>query len=184
LEIFNPADDRSTEIYPGFRRGFQSTYITGEKPEQLILRLAATELSGDHAFGFTHFFADKLRGRISEVDSFSKLIIRARTSETQPVKAKITLITKDAFSFSSYITLNNSFEDIEVFLNNLVPDSLLLLPRPYPGFLPLWFKGPGTSSFKLGDAEKIQVTIGTGISLSEFKKPYSLEVESIWLEKK
>jgi hypothetical protein len=62
-------------------------------------------------------------------------------------------------------------------------DSVLLLPRPYPGFLPLWFKGSGNASFKLSEIEKIQVIIGTDVPESEFKKPYSLEVESIWLEK-
>ncbi len=183
LEIFNPTIDRTARIYPGFRRGFQSSYITGEKPEQLILRLATTELSGDHTIGFQWFLGNKIKGRIAELGSFDKLMIRARTAETQPVKAKITLISSDAFSFSTYITLANSFQDMEVPLNNLVSDSLMLLPRPYPGFLPLWFKGSGISSFKLPDLEKIQVTIGTDITESGFKKPYSMEVESIWLEK-
>jgi len=184
LGIYNPTTDRSARVYPGFRRGFQTSYITGSDPGQLILRLNTTELSGDHTIGFLQYFGDKLEGRITEVGSFDKLMIRARTAETTPVKAKITLINKDAFSFSASVTLNNTFQDIEVPLNNLVPDSMLLLPRPYPGFLPLWFKGSGTSSFKLSDIEKIQVTIGTDIPESEFKKPYSLEVGSIWLQKK
>lgn len=184
LELFNPISDRSVRIYPGFRRGFQSNYITGTEPNELILRLYASELSGDHTIGFEHFFGDKLQGRISEINSFDRLIIRARTSEAQPVKAKITLTDKDASSFSIFITLTNNFQDIEVPLNNLGPDSSLLLPRPYPGFLPLWFKAPGTSLFKISEIEKIQVTIGTELNETEFKSPYSMEVESIWLEKK
>ena len=183
LEIYNPTTDRSARIYPGFRRGFQSSYITGIEPGQLILRMSTTELSGDHTIGFSHFFGDKWQGRVSEAGSFTKLIIRARTAEAQPVKAKVTLTDKNAFSWAGSITLNNTFQDIEVPLNNLTPDSILLLPRPYPGFLPLWFKGSGTSSFKLSEVEKIQVTIGTDIAESEFKKPYSLEVERIWLQK-
>jgi hypothetical protein len=184
LKIFDPTTDRATRIYPGFRRGFQSSFITGTEPGQLILRLSATELSGDHTIGFEQYLADKLKGRKSELDSFKRLMIRARTVEAQPVRAKITLINKDAFSFSTFITLTNAFRDIEVPLNNLVQDSALLLPRPYPGFLPLWFKASGSSSFNLSDIEKIQVTIGTDLSESEFNKPYSLEVASIWLEKK
>ncbi|HLG41611.1 MAG TPA: hypothetical protein VI461_18165 [Chitinophagaceae bacterium] len=183
LEIFNPTNDRSARIYPGFRRGFQSSYITGEKAGQLILRLNTTELSADHTIGFQHFFGDKLQGRITEISSFDKLIIRTRTTETQPVKAKITLTDKDAFSYSATITLTNAFRDIEVPLTNLSVDSVLLLPRPYPNFLPLWFKGSGPSSFKLSEMEKIQVTIGADIPEAEFKKPYNMEVESIWLEK-
>ena len=164
LEIFNPTIDRTARIYPGFRRNFQSGYITGEKPGQLILRLAATELSGDHTMGFQYFFGDKLQGRMTESGSFNKLMIRARTSETQPVKAKVTLTNGDAISVSSFITLTNSFQDIEVPLNNLTPDSVLLMPRPYPGFLPLKFKGAGSiAAFKLSDIEKIEITIGSDI---------------------
>lgn len=182
LEIFDPTTDRNARTYPSFRRGFQTSYITGAEPGQLILRLAINELAGDHTIGFQYFFGDKTKGRATE--TFDKLIIRARTAETNPVKAKITLTNADAFSFSTYVTLNNTFNDIEVPLNEIVPDSMLLLPRPYPGFLPLWFKASGTSIFKLSEIEKIQVTIGTDITESEFKKPYSLEVESIWLEKR
>jgi hypothetical protein len=184
LEIFNPTIDRNALIYPLFRRNFQTGYITGEKPLQLILKLAASELPGDHTMGFQYFIADKLKGRITASGAFNKLVIRARTAEAQPAKAKLTLTNRDGLSFAAYITLTNNFQDIEVSLNNLGADSVLLLPRPYPGFLPLWFKGTGTpAAFSLEDIEKIQVTIGSELISSEMNKPYSFEVESIWLQK-
>jgi hypothetical protein len=111
-------------------------------------------------------------------------VIRARTLEPQPVKAKITLINKDGFAFSSSVTLTNSFQDIEIPLTDLKPDSMMLLPRPYPEFMPLWFKAKGESSFDLSEIEKVQVTIGTDVKESEFKRPFNLEVQSIWLPKK
>ena len=91
---------------------------------------------------------------------------------------------KFAISVSSFITLTNSFQDIEVPLNNLTPDSVLLMPRPYPGFLPLKFKGAGSiNAFKLADIEKIEIAIGSDILPAELNKPYSMEVESIWFQK-
>jgi hypothetical protein len=185
LEIYNPTVDRTARIYPGFRRGFQSSYTTGEKSGQLLLRLAATELSGDHILGFQYFFGDKLKGRTSELSSFDKLMIRGRTGNSEPIKVKITLSNADAVSLSTWITFANTMQDIEVPLNNLSIDSSLLLPRPYPGFLPLWFKASATSAtFKLADTEKIEVLSGFDINTGDFNKPYSLEVESIWFEKK
>jgi hypothetical protein len=184
LEIFNPTVDRSSKIYHSFRRGFHAGFITGTEPNHLILRLSTNELSGDDTFGFDHYFADKLKGRFSEVNSFDKLVIRARTSEVQTVRAKITFINKDAFAFSTFVTLTNSFRDIEIPIKDLKTDSMLLLPRPYPEFMPLCFKATGESSFHLIEMEKVQVTVGPGLNESEFKKPYSLEVESIWLQKK
>lgn len=181
--IYNPAVDQSARIYPASGRGFQSSYITGKEPGHLVLRLSATRSAGDHTIGFSHYFTEKQEGRKSELDSFNKLVIRARTGEAQSVKAKVTLINKDAVAFSTFVNLDPDFRDIEVPLGSLMQDSALLLPRPYPGFLPVWFKGSGTSSFRLQDIEKIQITIGPGLSSQESARPYSLELESIWLEK-
>jgi len=58
------------------------------------------------------------------------------------------------------------------------------MPRPYPGFLPLKFKGAGSLAvFKLFDIEKIEITIGSDVPPIEFNRPYSMEVESIWFQK-
>jgi hypothetical protein len=182
LEIFNPTNDRDIRTYPSSGKNFQKSYITGTDPGKLILKLAAHELRDDHTIGFQFFFADRLKGRDSE--TFDKLVIRARTAEADPVKAKITLINKDAASFAAFFTLTNNFSDIEVPFNILGRDSMLVLPVSTPEFMPLWFKGSEVpSAFKLSDTEKIQVTIGTDVPASEFKKPYSLEVESIRLQK-
>jgi hypothetical protein len=185
IEIFNPTNDRNALIYPSFRRNFQASYITVEFPGQLILKLATSGLSGDHIIGVQHFFAGKLKGRMTEADLAGKLMIRARTGETRPLKAKITLTNADAVSVSSFITLTDQFTDIEVPMNNLVPDSALLLPRPYPGFQPLKFKAAGSVvSFKLYEMEKIEITIGSDVLPAEFNKPYSAEIASVWLERR
>lgn len=180
LEIFDPAKDKTAKVYPVFKRGFQTSYIGSIEPGHLILKLSANELSDDHTFGFQYYFADKLKGRMLE--SFKKMVIKVRATGSYPVNAKITLINKDAFSFSVPVTLTDSFRNIVIQWSDLRVDSMLLLPRPYPGFQPLWFKASGTSQFKLSDAEKIEVTLGTDILPNEFKKPYGFEMESIWLE--
>ena len=175
LEMFDPTTDRDVWLYPGYRRNFQSAYVTGEAPGRLILKLAVTEPSGDHTFGFQYGFTDKLRGRKPEMSSFDQLIIRAKTGGTQPVRAKVTLTNADAFSYSAYITLTDTFQDIQVPLKGMTPDSAWIMPRPYPGFQPLWFQAGGTPPpFTLADMEKIQVTIVGA---------YSLLVSSIWLQR-
>jgi hypothetical protein len=183
MEIFNATTERNARVYPGFRRNFQTSYVTGEMPGQLILRLASTTLSGDHTMGFQVFFAGKLTGRQLEVAGKTRLFISGRSGSDQPVKVKVTLTNEDAVSVSTYVTLNSSFSDVEVPLNNLMQDSSLLLPRPYPGFMALWFKGSGSAAgFRLQDAEKIEITVGTDVPAAEWNKPYILEVASIWLQ--
>jgi hypothetical protein len=185
LEIFDPTIDRQARIYPANRRGFQWLYTTSEKAGQLLLRLTASESSGDHTMGFQHFFGDKLKGRNSELSSFNKLMLRGRTGNSEPIRVKVTLTNEDAVSLSTFLTLSNTMQDVEVPLINLSVDSSLLLPRPYPGFLPLWFKAPATNAtFNLSDTEKIEVMSGFDVSSAGLNKPYSLEIESIWFEKK
>lgn len=185
IEIFNPSFDKTATIYPAFRRGFHGGYVVNnEFGWRYFLQLSATELSGDHTMGFVHCFGDKLKVRNSELGLYDSLGIRAGALQTQPVKAKITLVDRNTFAFSTYVVLTNQFQDIRVSLNSFTPDSLLLLPRPYPGFLPLWFKAAGTHLFNLSEIERVQITIGSELNETEFKKPYTVEVWSIWLEKK
>lgn len=181
LEIYNPTTDKSIALVPNFQRGFQTSYIAGTEPKQLLLRLSATDLPGDHIMGFRFYFGDKVQGRKTE--TFDKLFIRAATGDAQPLKTKIILTNADGLSFSTFITLTNTQQDIEIPLNNVTADSSLLLPRPYPGFQSLWFKGDGTATFKLSDIISIQVLAGPSLPASEFSKPHSLEVQSLWLQK-
>jgi hypothetical protein len=183
LQLYNPTYDRNILVYPGFRRNFETRYLSSEEAGQLVLRLAAAELSGDHVFGFQQYFGDKIEGRSAELSSFSKVIIRGRTSSSFPVPAKITFTTKDATSFSTPFTLSEAVQDIELPLNTFTADSVLLLPRPYPGFMPLYFSSSQPGIFEIEKAEKFTITIGSELPPSERNKAYSLEVESVWLKK-
>ncbi len=183
LELFNPTNDRTVRTYPVFRKGFQTNFITCENPEQLILSMAGNDLTDAKVMGFQYSFVDKLKGRMGEMVSFDKLVLRARTSNS-PLKAKVVLTFSDGSSLSSIVSLTNDFKDIVIPVESLVADSALLMPRPYPGFLPLAFKAdrPG-SKINLIEAEKVEVTIGEGIPASDLKKPYNLDVEGVWLQK-
>jgi hypothetical protein len=186
IQIFDPNDNQTATIYPSSEKGFRSSYLPSTEFGGLrqFLQLSATELFRGQTMGFTYFFADRWKGRTSELNSVDTLVLRARALPTQPLKVKITLVDKNAFAFSSFVTLTNQFQDLKVSLDSFTPDSILLLPRPYPSFLPLWFKASGRSSFNLNDMEKIQVTVDTGSNRPELKKSYAIEVWSICLEKK
>ena len=70
---------------------------------------------------------------------YFRLIIKIRNFISRS-SMKLTLLF--AISVSSLITLTNSFQDIVVALNNLIPDSVLLMPGHYPGFCNYTLKGP------------------------------------------
>jgi hypothetical protein len=183
LELYNPTHDRAIRTFPVFRRGFQTSYITGQKPGQLILKMTSNGLAGAGIMGFQYVFVDKVAGRISEMESFDKIVIRARNGTGSPVRAKVLISCADGSSASAFITLTDKFGDIEVSVSSFEPDAAVLLPRPYPGFLPFSFRGSGSGSIDLAQAERIELTIGSGMAQGELERPYSLEVECIWLGK-
>jgi hypothetical protein len=176
LEIFNTTVDRTNLIqYNPDWRNNSFRFVPSEKTSQLAVKMTAKVLTGNQAMGWQFFFGDKLKGRLSELASFTKLVIRIRSDN--PAITKVGLITNDALCFSTNIVTGNEWKEIRIPLSSLQPDSCLLLPRPYPGFLPLWFKANTTGGFYLQDAEKIQVVCyGEG-------KPADLEIASAWLEK-
>ncbi len=180
LEVFNAATDRTARVHPVFIRNFRSSYTAAEAQGPMVFRLAATELSGDHTIGFQQFVGDKLKGTVVTADD--QLVVRARATAT-PVKIKVTLVDKDAVAVSAYTMLTNDFKDIVLTLKDFTADSALLLPRPYPGFMPLWFKSSGTTAFRLQDVEKVEISAGSDVPVSEFKKQYTIEIGSIWFQK-
>jgi hypothetical protein len=111
------------------------------------------------------------------------MVVRGRTTAQQPVTAKLILITKDAIPFSATIPLTASLQDVEIPLNRFKQDSMLLLPRPYPGFMPVWFSPAGQHSLSLADVEKLQVVLTANSGPADLSKPYSMEIESVWIKK-
>jgi hypothetical protein len=183
LQVFNASQDQQVFIYPNLWRPEEKQLFSAKKPDQLILRLASKELSGEHIMGWQHYITGKLKGRSDELSSFTKIVIRARTTNTQPLQLKVNLISADAQAYATYVQVNKDFADISIPFDRLKPDSFILLPRPYPGFQPFKFETANKSPFRLEAIEKLEITLGENLPPAEYAKPYSLEVESVWLEK-
>ncbi len=179
LELFNPTTDRTTiNLYNPDWRSNTAEYISADKPGQLVLKATMSKPSTNAIMGWQYYFGDKINGRSSELSSFTKLVIRARSAEGATVK--LSLITTDAQAFATNISLSKNFKEYEIPLTSLVKDSMLLLPRPYPSFQPLYFTSASIKPFSVADAEKLEVSFSNGTITG---KPVSVEVESIWLKK-
>ena len=110
---------------------------------------------------------------------FSKLAMKARSVNNQPVKMKLTLITKDAQSFAVDVNLDSTFSEHEIAIKDLQPSSFLLLPRPYPGFLPLNFAYQLNKLFQIDTIEKLEISFEEQTS----NKHLGIEVSTVWLKK-
>lgn len=182
LVVFNPNDDRSgLDIYNPSWRDNSIVYITSEKPGQLVLKATMNKTVEGQTFGWQQYIAGKLKERQSEVASMDKMVVRARSAGAEPVKMKVALLTKDGGAFAAGINVTSQFQNIDIPLNSFKPDSILLLPRPYPGFQPLRFYSMTASNLNLNDIDKLQVLFDVTQSSSATSK--SVELESIFLDK-
>jgi hypothetical protein len=182
LELFNPNTDRNfLNIYNPDWRNNIIEYTSAERPAQLVFKATMSTALSNGIMGWQLFLGDKVRGRISELGSFDKLVIRVRSS-AKTAEVKVALIDADAVAFSNYVTAGSTFQDIEIPLSRLKKDSSLLLPRPYPGFLPLWFQPTAAAHFLVKNIDKLEVTFGPHIAV-ENDKPFVVEIESVWLKR-
>ena len=131
--------------------------------------------------GLQLYVGDKIKDRLPEASSFSKVIVRARMQSGNG-KLRIALINNDASSYAAYVAIDGRYKDFEIPLSAFKPDSSLSLPSPYPGFQALWFKASAFSGLSISKLDKLEITAGTDLNADQYDKPYGIEVESVTLE--
>ncbi len=184
LELFSSQKDRQQiSLYNPDWRNNTVEYITGQKPGELIMRATMAKPESAQVMGWQTYIGERVNGRATNGVSFDQLVVKARTANAKPVQLRIALINQQAQAFVGYVTLDQTMKEITLPLNSLKQDSMLLLPRPYPGFLPLWFKSKAEGLFNLNEVERIEVSFGHDYKEGVDAGPYSIELSSIWLQK-
>lgn len=178
FEIFNPGrDTKSIDIYNPDWSNSKIESTSGENPTRLNLRLLMAQPKLGQLLGFQNYFADKLYGRQDELGKIKMLVIKVKSAGAK-TKLKIGLIDKDANFFATEITATEDFEVMEIPLSKLKKDAQLLLPRPYPGFLPLYYRSENNTKLELRDIEKLELTLG----YDNEKNPVQILIETIYLK--
>jgi hypothetical protein len=178
IEIFNAGTDgKNINSYSPDWGSNKVEYVSEENPSVLQIKLSINKPNNGQLMGFQNFFADKLVGRTTELNSLKTLVIKVKAN-IENTKVKIGLTDTDAHFFATEIFVGKDFKLIEIPLNQLKNDAQLLLPRPYPGFLPLYDQSSNQSAFSLKNAEKLEVTFGYGVDT----KPANIVIESIYLK--
>jgi len=184
LSLFNATIDkgRTNPYFPVFTRNGGAQFTSGEETGQLTFRASIPAIKKGQEMGFQLYVGDKLKYRLPEVSSYSKMVVRARLQNGQAGKLRVALSNTDASTYSASVDLSNEFKNIEIPLSSFKPDSSLLLPRPYPSFLPLWFKAFSFSGLNISKLDKLEITTGRDLNTDQYNKPFGIEVESVTLE--
>ncbi len=184
LMLFNAVADREmvNPYFPGFSRRGGPQFVSGEESGQLAFKVSAPQLKKGQDMGMQLYIGNKAKGRTGADDDFSKIAIRAASTDKTPVSLRLALTDVDGATYSAYVTVDDQYKNLEIPLTAFKPDSAMLLPRPYPEFQALWFKSASFNGLKWQNADKLELTIGNNLQDGEYNKPLGIEIEKVWLE--
>lgn len=186
IDLFTAADDGYDNINAAFTiwnsdNGFDliSTNTAGSRAIQAY---AGEDLTKENeTLGWNLILGNKLEYMGQSVDQSDLFALKAKAgSKSGNIKAIIVL--QDGTSYSSVIESSNGFETHKVPFTSFKPDSMMLLPRPYPTFLPLLFKANADGKLNLSKIEEIQFVFVPTDGSSVVKVNSSFAVESVWIE--
>jgi len=175
LSIFDAASNRGKLIvYNSDWRANSITYPSGETENLLLLKASMKTPRPGAMMAMQYFFADDLAPRKERLAGANEVRLRVRASA--PATIDFSLIDAAGASFSTQSVVDTVWKELILPLKNFSPDSILLLPRPYPGFQPLWFRSSTVSTPDASKLESWQLRF-----IAPQKENFSLEISSITL---
>jgi len=185
ISLFNATTDQDkiNTYVPETAKRAKIQWVGGSVTGQLALRMSTPALQQNQVLGMQLYVGSKLNNRVSDLSGVTKLVIKARSVGLPISEMRIALINQDAAAYGTKVEVSADFRTIKIPLNSLQPDSLLLLPRPYPSFMPLWFKSGSSTGFKLPESDKLEITFNGDLNTPQLGKAAGIEIESVWLEK-
>jgi len=131
---------------------------------------------------FRQYAGKKISERKQDLSAMKELVFKGRTFNEKPCKIQLALIMKDGSAYGGIISVDKNSQDHHLSLKDLKPVKYVLMPRPYPTFLPYYFDNKSTSNFDLSKVESIQFSIGPGIPENELDQKHGIAIESVRLQ--
>jgi hypothetical protein len=172
VPVFDAARDKNNFILyqPDWNNG-RFEYSLNNKAET-ILQFRYTTNSDAESFGIELYCGD-IRENFSG-RKFEQLILEGLKANTDSIL--VTIIHTNGESYGYSFTPPPGESTVVLSIHDFSPREMLLLPRPYPGFQPLYYRHPQPSVPDFGKAERIQV-IGKGKGM----KDKEMQLKTVYL---
>lgn len=125
------------------------------------------------------YLGAKTAARTTDLAGFKDLVIKIASNQPAATHLRVALVSRDAVAYEAVVPLPAPGTAARVPLSALRPAPLLLVPRPYPGFLPLTYGPASAPPFRLAAMEVLQVIVDQPDALSEQLR---VDIESVTLE--
>ncbi|RYZ22058.1 MAG: hypothetical protein EOO16_10520 [Chitinophagaceae bacterium] len=137
-------DWRNSSIGYTFRHGGDAT----------VLRATMSNARAGAQLGWQVFSGDRVMA-MRDADAPSGTFSLGAWSDSERV-LRVALVDRNGQSFVARFQLMPGTPEHRVPLSAFTAGETLLLPRPYPGFQPLWFKPAGMPKLHVANIDKIQ----------------------------
>ncbi|MGM5469470.1 hypothetical protein ACS386_04275 [Flavobacteriaceae bacterium LMO-SS05] len=187
--LFNAIDD-SSNLVKQWRRSFKlvPTKTAGEAEYQMLLdKLFYPDNENLNAepiydYSFKHFVLDKIEGRKEDLKLKKDLVFRGRSLNNKPCKLQIAFVLDDGTSYGKVIEIGPELKDYRIAIADLKLVKTVTLPRPYPSFLPYYFKHSNPISFDINHIESLQFSIGPEIPVEQLNEAQGIGIVNVKLE--
>jgi hypothetical protein len=160
LLLFNATTDRTPTVLPSWGRGIQQGIVPTQTGGGIAFQFQSNQWAKENLVALQYAVQTKLKPFENEADAFTLVVVKARALNKETQKIRIILVTKDAIAWSATGEISSQTSEIILPLGAFNPSRYLLLPRPYPGFHPLWFTGSANAgSFRLKDIDLLQLIV-------------------------
>jgi hypothetical protein len=183
MELFNARTDhkRIKYAFSWWNRNTQRQIVATETPGQMAIRITLTNPSDDRStiLGWQIDIGDQVAGRKNSLQLFKILGMKTKSIQGDLV-LRIILISRHGSAYGTSLPITGEYDNYSVPVDQFVSGSMMLLPRPFPPFQPLWFASAEMNPIRLQDIEAVQVLIEP--NADDTAETTGFEVASIWLE--
>lgn len=163
VELFNAAKDGERIML--YNPDWKHRAIENAQAGSASVKFRMPEHKVVPMLGFQVYFGDRMKTASAKQAGLDTLVIRARSTQSASV-IRLGLIDVNGHFFAARVELGTDFKTIKVPLNSLKQGAQLLLPRPYPGFQPLYAQSSAAATFDVRLCEKVEVTFEQGLEVS------------------
>ncbi len=164
---------------------FRTDVVAGSEPDRLALSAAVENLTpSPHHFALRTFLTDEQRTRLGDASSDGVLRFRARTVGKPSDRMELALVMRDGTAWGTDVELTDQWQELAISLSVLGRTRLVLLPRPYPLFLPYFFEsGSAGAEPDIADLDGLQFSVRAGVGTdAERGRPRGFEIERVVLD--
>jgi hypothetical protein len=128
-------------------------------------------------YAFKFYFANKIKGRYNELINKHFVVIKAHNALQTAQPVELAFIDQNGSVYAASSELKPNELTLRIPLQSFANGTYLVIPRPFPVFLPYQSDYKNDKPFDWSSSETLQLMVKPGT-----QSAVNLEIEKIWLE--